>query len=668
MGIFQQFPYSNFHEFNLDQIIRIMREMQDEWAATKAEWASYKEFIDNYFENLDVSQEVLNALKVMAADGSLNAIIDPVIVNETAEWLEEHVTVPETVVIDDSLSIPGACADAKATGDAIDNMITDLNAAIGLDINDQTLYTSDDTPHQFAQKRQFYSVLTPGNTWIHTVKVPLVGVGGGAVLNAEIWEVQDDNATLQKVKLVSHTPVANSVNEIPINYFARKKAYVAIYFYNVQIYNIDGTGTILYDNINNQDTTTLAISSLSSLNNKKFTGGFDYSIVTSDFDAPYQLPVKWRQGIINNTGNLYASEYGIITDFIIPTALCDYITPVDTSFNIHIVYYTSEHGKPIFASRSADLNTTTPINKTYPFFMVHVFKNWSTQIPVNTGNNIVKLYTSVKPIPDSFFEKIFSQKSILNINDIWSICHQGYADNEIGHNKRGGYAAAAARGFTHGETDVKLTADNKVVCCHDDTFVDATSGVTVTIANETLADLQTHDYYGTVIATLGEIIEECKRYGLKLFIDQLSTDNVDYVCAAVSEYNAWDICVLLCGYHNDYPDIAATLVNEIRTSYNSNATVAILCNDMSAYTGALNYALTLENAVLDIGQYNNSHLATLKTIAAAINGKCKLVIWTVDDYNPALLNAIPYINGFTSNRWSGNDVFNPTIANGKGFN
>ena len=47
MGIFQQFPYSNFHEMNLDQIIKIMRQMQDEWEDVKTEWASYKDFIDN---------------------------------------------------------------------------------------------------------------------------------------------------------------------------------------------------------------------------------------------------------------------------------------------------------------------------------------------------------------------------------------------------------------------------------------------------------------------------------------------------------------------------------------------------------------------------------------------------------------------------------------------
>lgn len=118
MGIFQQFPYTNFHEFNLDQIIKIMREMQDEWEDTKTEWASYKDFIDNYFANLDVSDEVLQALRTMASTGELADVMDPEIAIAVAAWLSEHIT-PTTPAIDDTLTIEGAAADAKATGDAI---------------------------------------------------------------------------------------------------------------------------------------------------------------------------------------------------------------------------------------------------------------------------------------------------------------------------------------------------------------------------------------------------------------------------------------------------------------------------------------------------------------------------------------------------------------------
>lgn len=116
MGIFQQFPYSNFHEMNLDQIIKIMRQMQDEWDATKTEWTSYKDFIDNYFTNLDVSEEVLAAMRVFAADGTLNAIMDPTIATETAIWLAQNITQPSTPVVDTSLSVAGAAADAFVTG------------------------------------------------------------------------------------------------------------------------------------------------------------------------------------------------------------------------------------------------------------------------------------------------------------------------------------------------------------------------------------------------------------------------------------------------------------------------------------------------------------------------------------------------------------------------
>lgn len=119
MGIFQQFPYSNFHEMNLDQIIKIMRDMQDEWTNTKSEWASYKEFIDNYFENLNVSEEVLAAMRIFAEDGTLNDILDPTIITQTTAWLGDHITQPTTPAIDSSLTIAGAAADAKAAGDAI---------------------------------------------------------------------------------------------------------------------------------------------------------------------------------------------------------------------------------------------------------------------------------------------------------------------------------------------------------------------------------------------------------------------------------------------------------------------------------------------------------------------------------------------------------------------
>lgn len=125
MGLFQNFPYTNFHEINLDQIIKIMRDMQDEWESTKNDWNSLQEFVNNYFDNLDVSEEVLQALQTMAGNGELSTIIDPVIVNQTSTWLASHIT-PTTPAVDNTLSIAGAAADAKATGDAVADLEEDL--------------------------------------------------------------------------------------------------------------------------------------------------------------------------------------------------------------------------------------------------------------------------------------------------------------------------------------------------------------------------------------------------------------------------------------------------------------------------------------------------------------------------------------------------------------
>lgn len=129
MGIFRQFPYSNFHEMNMDEIIKIMRELQDEWNATKDEWSSYKDFIDNYFETLNLDEETEKALRKLINEGALNDVIDPVIIAQTTAWLTEHIT-PTTPAIDTSLTISGAGADAKIVGErfTFDETLIDMVA------------------------------------------------------------------------------------------------------------------------------------------------------------------------------------------------------------------------------------------------------------------------------------------------------------------------------------------------------------------------------------------------------------------------------------------------------------------------------------------------------------------------------------------------------------
>ena len=141
MGVFRQFPYSNFHEMNMDEMIKIIKNMLEEWAQYHAEWdawmteinddwSNYQEvmneawqnmqdFINNYFDNLDVQNEINNKITSMVNSGEFANIVEPFIPPRVTAWLSEHITQPVGVVIDTSLSVAGACADAKATGDAI---------------------------------------------------------------------------------------------------------------------------------------------------------------------------------------------------------------------------------------------------------------------------------------------------------------------------------------------------------------------------------------------------------------------------------------------------------------------------------------------------------------------------------------------------------------------
>ena len=81
----------------------------------------FQTYINEYFDNLDVQIEINKKLDAMARDGSLSAVVSPV-VGEIAPsvitgWLDENITEPTTPVVDSSLSVSGAAADAKTVGD-----------------------------------------------------------------------------------------------------------------------------------------------------------------------------------------------------------------------------------------------------------------------------------------------------------------------------------------------------------------------------------------------------------------------------------------------------------------------------------------------------------------------------------------------------------------------
>lgn len=120
---FNNFPYSNAHELNLDWVIKTCKEAANTALQAFAKSEDTEAFVNEYFDNLDVQQEINNKLNNMAASGELANIVDDFIPSVVTVWLNTHITQETGYVIDDTLTVAGAAADAAAVGRVKSNLL-----------------------------------------------------------------------------------------------------------------------------------------------------------------------------------------------------------------------------------------------------------------------------------------------------------------------------------------------------------------------------------------------------------------------------------------------------------------------------------------------------------------------------------------------------------------
>lgn len=84
--MFNKFPYTDFHEMNLDWFLNKFNELLEEWATMQHNFdtlseafTDLKNFVNDYFANLDVQEEIDNKINEMAESGDLANIISPFI-------------------------------------------------------------------------------------------------------------------------------------------------------------------------------------------------------------------------------------------------------------------------------------------------------------------------------------------------------------------------------------------------------------------------------------------------------------------------------------------------------------------------------------------------------------------------------------------------------------
>ena len=131
-----------------------------------------QKYVNDYFDDIDIEAELRNVLDGMAEDGTLDALLDPLVAErlpgvvenqisgvvaeqiddaveeqidgvvgqqlpplvdanigeEVSQWLEDNVDpVGSAVLVDSTLSISGAAADAQVTGDKVNALQTQVN-------------------------------------------------------------------------------------------------------------------------------------------------------------------------------------------------------------------------------------------------------------------------------------------------------------------------------------------------------------------------------------------------------------------------------------------------------------------------------------------------------------------------------------------------------------
>lgn len=121
-------PYNFNGTLSLEnKFVVLFKTVKEMFNAQDALVKSYKElygFINTYFDNLDVQEEINNTLDKMAREGTLLTIIKPTISNETTKWLAANMTNPTSPVVDKSLTVQGAAADASMTGSLLSSLFS----------------------------------------------------------------------------------------------------------------------------------------------------------------------------------------------------------------------------------------------------------------------------------------------------------------------------------------------------------------------------------------------------------------------------------------------------------------------------------------------------------------------------------------------------------------
>ena len=264
-----KYPYTDYHELNLDWFMGEFKKLVAEWEETKGEWNTLHDYVQNYFENLNVQTEIDNKINAMIADGTFADIVSPFVTatlpalvagqlpdvvaaqisavvaaqisavvaaqlpavaaaaaaQEVGDWLAANIDPDTGYVIDKSLTVSDAAADAKVTGEFINVIASSINYTRLYDRINETY-----TLHSTYSNKYIFNTVIPAN------KKAIISVYLTEATASYIFLVDGD----KKILYVQNFNGAAGANLVPVDYVASVNCYVGVLTTNVG-YKITGT-------------------------------------------------------------------------------------------------------------------------------------------------------------------------------------------------------------------------------------------------------------------------------------------------------------------------------------------------------------------------------------------------------------------------------------------
>lgn len=157
-----------YHEDDLSWLVEEIKKALTEWKDVESDWSATKEYITNYFNNLDVSEEVSDKLNQMLANGQLQEIVNNYLEAQSAFISELQAYIASKELIDrnsiKTLHV-GSGQTFSQPKDAIDSLQPNELAIIA--IHEGGYYTT------YKQEESGIGLAVPNNCYIVGIGDPM---------------------------------------------------------------------------------------------------------------------------------------------------------------------------------------------------------------------------------------------------------------------------------------------------------------------------------------------------------------------------------------------------------------------------------------------------------------------------------------------------------------